>query len=64
MFVFAITQVTGFVSVSPSWTRLLEGLAIMAVLWFAWSGYAWLGNTADADEGHMRLLLIGPWERC
>ena len=59
VFVFTITQVTGFVSASPDWTRLAEGLAIMAVLWFAWSGYAWLGNTADADEGHMRLLLIG-----
>jgi low temperature requirement protein LtrA len=59
VFVFAITQVSGYVSAAPTWTRLVEGLAILAVLWFAWSGYAWLGNTADADEGHMRLLLFG-----
>ncbi len=58
VFVFAITQVTTFVSSQPTWTRLLEGLAIMAVLWFAWSGYAWLGNTAEADEGVVRLLLL------
>jgi low temperature requirement protein LtrA len=58
VFVFAITQVTTFVSSQPTWTRLLEGLAIMAVLWFAWSGYAWLGNTAEADEGSVRLLLL------
>jgi low temperature requirement protein LtrA len=58
VFVFAITQVSGLVSSSPDWTRLAEGLAIMAVLWFAWSGYAWLGNTANADEGVVRLLLI------
>jgi low temperature requirement protein LtrA len=58
VFVFAITQVTTFVSSQPTWTRLLEGLAIMAVLWFAWSGYAWLGNTAEADEGAVRLLLL------
>jgi hypothetical protein len=41
MFVFAITQVTGSVAADPTWTRLLEGLAILAALWFAWSGYAW-----------------------
>jgi low temperature requirement protein LtrA len=59
VFVFAITQVTGFVSSDPTWTRFVEGLAIMAALWFAWSGYAWLGNTADADEGVVRLTLLG-----
>jgi low temperature requirement protein LtrA len=58
VFVFAITQVTGFVSADPSWTRLIEGLAILAVLWFAWSGYAWLGNTAGSDEGLVRVILI------
>ena len=59
VFVFAITQVTGFVNADPSWTRLVQGLAILAVLWFAWSGYAWLGNTADAEEGVVRLPLLG-----
>jgi low temperature requirement protein LtrA len=58
VFVFAITQVTGFVSSDPSWTRLVEGLAILAVLWFAWSGYAWLGNTAHSDEGLIRVILL------
>src|ERR1700760_2609472 len=42
VFVFAITQVSGYVSARPSGTRLVEGPAILAVLWFAWSGYAWL----------------------
>jgi low temperature requirement protein LtrA len=58
VFVFAITQATGFVSAAPSWTRLVEGLAILAVLWFAWSGYAWLGNTANTDDGLMRVILL------
>ena len=35
VFVFAITQVTAFVSADPTWTRLVEGLALMAVLWWA-----------------------------
>jgi low temperature requirement protein LtrA len=58
VFVFAITQVSAYVATSPTWTRLLEGLAILAVLWFAWSCYAWLGNTAEADEGIVRILLL------
>jgi len=58
VFVFAITQVTGFVSLDPTWGRLLEGVAILSVLWFAWSGYAWLGNSADAEDGFVRLLML------
>jgi low temperature requirement protein LtrA len=58
VFVFAITQVTGFMSGDPSWTRLVEGLAILALLWWAWSSYAWLGNTAASDEGTIRVVLL------
>jgi low temperature requirement protein LtrA len=59
VFVFAITQVTGFLYHDPSWTRLVEALAILMALWFAWSGYAWLGNTAGTDEGATRVVLLG-----
>ena len=58
VFVFAITQVTGFLYHGPSWTRLVEAFAILMVLWFAWTGYAWLGNTAGSDEGPMRVVLL------
>ena len=58
MFVFAITQVTGFIAAKPTWSRLVEALAILAVLWWAWVAYAWLGNTAASDEGAMRVVLL------
>jgi low temperature requirement protein LtrA len=58
VFVFAITQVTGFVSEDATWTRLGEGLAILAVLWFAWESYVWLANTAASDEGVVRVVLL------
>jgi low temperature requirement protein LtrA len=58
VFVFAITQVTGFVSADPTWMRLLEGVAILVVLWWAWECYAWLGNTAASDEGLFRVVLL------
>jgi low temperature requirement protein LtrA len=58
VFVFAITQVTGFISADPTWTRLAQGLAILAVLWWAWVSYAWLANTAAPDEGAVRVVLL------
>jgi low temperature requirement protein LtrA len=58
VFVFALTQVTTFVSSDPNWTRLLEGMAILAVLWWAWESYAWLQNTAATDEGAIRVVLL------
>jgi low temperature requirement protein LtrA len=58
VFVFAITQVTAFVSEDATWTRLGEGLAILAVLWFAWESYVWLANTTASDEGVVRVVLL------
>jgi low temperature requirement protein LtrA len=59
VFVFAITQVTGFVAQHPTWTRLTEALAVLATLWWAWASFAWLGNTSGSDEGAMRVVLLG-----
>jgi low temperature requirement protein LtrA len=58
VFVFAITQVAGYVAGDPTWTRLVEGAAILAVAWWVWSAYAWLGNTAASDGGPIRVALL------
>jgi low temperature requirement protein LtrA len=58
VFVFALTQVTGFLYRDPSWLRLLEGIALLGVLWLSWSGYVWLGNTAGTGEGAIRVVLF------
>jgi low temperature requirement protein LtrA len=58
VFVLGITQVTGYVSHDPTWSRLAEGLAILAVAWWVWSAYAWLGNTSGSDEGITRVVLM------
>ena len=58
VFVFTLTQVTGFLYRDPTWVRLVEALALLMVLWSAWTGYAWLGNTAGNDEGMMRVVLL------
>ena len=66
VFVFAITQLTGFLYRDPTWPRLLQAAAILMSLWFAWSAYAWLGNRAvDPDEGAVRIRLCSVrWGRC
>jgi low temperature requirement protein LtrA len=58
VFVFAITQVTGFLAADPTWIRLLQGMAILIVVWWAWGSYAWLGNYAGSDEGLFRVTLF------
>ena len=56
--VFAITQVTGFLSQHPTWGGLLHGLLLLGMLWWAWSAYAWLTNTLDPEEGAVRLVML------
>src|SRR5947208_690453 len=58
VFVFAFTRVTTFLSRLPTWGGLLRGLLILAVLWWAWSSYAWLTNTFDPEEGLVRLVVL------
>src|ERR671914_646895 len=36
---------------------ILEGLLILALLWWTWSAYAWLGNQARADTGVVRAAM-------
>jgi low temperature requirement protein LtrA len=59
VFVFAITQVTGFLAADPTWAGLLRGLMLLAALWWAWAAYAWLTNTLDPEEGAVRLAVFG-----
>ncbi|CAA9272737.1 MAG: possible low temperature requirement protein A, partial [uncultured Blastococcus sp.] len=58
VFVFAITQVTAFMADDPSGRGVLRGLVLLALLWFVWCSYAWLGNQAHADEGVIRAAVI------
>ena len=40
VFVFAITQVTGFLSDHPTWSGLARGLALLTALWWTWVCYS------------------------
>ncbi len=58
VFVFAFTQVTQLMADDPTATGALRGLVLLALLWWAWCSYAWLGNQAHADEGVVRATVI------
>jgi low temperature requirement protein LtrA len=50
VFVFALTQVTGFLADHLTWIGMLQGATLLVVLWWAWGGYSWLTNAVPAEE--------------
>jgi low temperature requirement protein LtrA len=58
VYVFAITQVTALMAHELGSRGALRGLVVLALLWWAWCSYAWLGNQARADEGLVRTGMI------
>src|SRR5688500_14376170 len=52
--VFAITQVTELMSSDLTWRGLGRGLLVFAAIWWSWTGYAWLTNALEPEEGLVR----------
>ena len=59
VFVYALTQVTALMANDLSGRRVFEGMIVLALIWWCWVGYSWLGNVAQADEGWARGAFIG-----
>ncbi|MFC7220491.1 low temperature requirement protein A [Streptomyces polyrhachis] len=58
VFVCAITQVTALMAADPTWLRLFGAAVVLALLWWCWSCFAWLGNVVRADSGPLFGVLI------
>jgi low temperature requirement protein LtrA len=58
VFVFALTQVTAFLAEDPTFAQLGRGMLILALIWWAWSGYTWLTSTVDPELGLPRLVMF------
>jgi low temperature requirement protein LtrA len=54
VFVYGITQVTLLMSDNTTWTGVGQGMLVLAALWWAWGGYAWLTNTLEPEEALVR----------
>jgi low temperature requirement protein LtrA len=59
VFVLAITQCTALMSHHPTWSGLAQGLLVLGMLWWAWTGYSWLTSVIDPEEGAVRLVMFG-----
>src|SRR5687767_7237851 len=59
VFVFSLTQVTALMGHDPvSWHGIARGMLVLALLWWCWVGYAWLGNVVQAEEGLGRAAMF------
>lgn len=55
VFVFALTQVTATMAANLTVRGIVEGMMVVGLLWWSWTGYAWLGNLVRPDLGTVRL---------
>ena len=58
VFVLGFTQCTALMAADPSWTGVVRAMAMLAVLWWAWTGYAWLTSVIDPEEGSVRFAMF------
>jgi low temperature requirement protein LtrA len=58
VFVLGFTQCTALMAAEGSWMGLLRGCLALALLWWAWTGYAWLTSVIEPEEGSVRLVFI------
>jgi low temperature requirement protein LtrA len=58
VFVLALTQVTAYLAEHLDAEGVVRGLLLVALLWWSWVGYAWLGNVVRADEGIVREVML------
>ena len=59
VFVLALTQCTALMAHHPSWEGLAQGLLVLGMLWWSWTGYSWLTSVIDPEEGAVRLVMFG-----
>ena len=45
-------------SANPTWEGLGQGMLVLAAVWWAWGGYAWLTNALHSDDGLARVAAV------
>jgi low temperature requirement protein LtrA len=58
VFVLALTQCTALMAADPTWEGLAKGLLVLGVMWWSWTGYAWLTSVVDPEDGLVRLTIF------
>jgi low temperature requirement protein LtrA len=58
VFVFAFTQVAALILEDPTVEGFVRAAIVLAMVWEAWSAYAWMTNAIDIDNLVTRLLMF------
>ncbi|MFF2073199.1 low temperature requirement protein A [Kitasatospora sp. NPDC058162] len=58
VFVFTITQVASILTAAPTLSNLGRVAVLLVIIWWMYSGYAWLTNALDLDRTGPRLLVL------
>jgi low temperature requirement protein LtrA len=58
VFVLALTQCTALMADDPTWEGIAQGLLVLGVMWWSWTGYAWLTSVVDPEDGLVRLTIF------
>jgi low temperature requirement protein LtrA len=58
VFVLVFTQCTLLMAHHRTWESVAHGLVVLALLWWAWTGYAWLTSVVDPEEGAVRIAIF------
>ena len=58
VFVFAFTQVTALILEDTSPQGFARSALVLAMIWWAWSAYAWMTDAIDIDNTVTRLIIF------
>jgi len=58
VFVFAVTRVTRLLESDLSWAGFGRSMLVLALIWWAWSAFAWVANAHDPDATSFRLTML------
>jgi low temperature requirement protein LtrA len=58
VFVFAFTQVTSLILEDTSPRGFARAALVLALVWWAWSAYAWMTNAIDVENAVTRLIMF------
>ncbi|MFD3510858.1 low temperature requirement protein A [Nocardia sp. NPDC058666] len=56
--VFAFTMVTALAADETTAVNMLRATLVLALMWWLWIAYSWLGNVVRADEGLTRVAMF------
>ncbi len=58
VFAFAVTQVTTLLASRLTWSGFGRSMLVLALIWWAWSAFAWAANAEVEAAGVLRVVLL------